>query len=113
MNDSSAEPRNPLAKFAFDVVSKNSCDNSVVVIYECHNLVKKCKFRTQMARLRCHLRAASNITLAAFTGTPVLDEENMNQKRDELMGVIRGRPAETLRPLRCVAWCLGVGTRCH
>ena len=50
------------------------CTQAVVTIDEVHNLLTHRRFYPQQTRkLTWHLATASNMALAAFTGTPILD----------------------------------------
>jgi len=66
-------PRNPIAKHGFDERSGNPFDNAVVTIDEVHNLLLTKLYPQNIRRLNMHLATASNLTIAGFTGTPVVD----------------------------------------
>jgi len=81
-------PRSPILKVGFDHKELNSYSGKVVIMDECHNLVRpSTKYEEQLGRLRDHLVGARNTVLAGFTGTPV---GNDAQEGRILLDVVKG-----------------------
>lgn len=109
-------PKHAVAKFGYDANTGNPYDNSVVTIDEFHNVLVDRIFPRQIRSLRRHLETASNMTLAAFTGTPVLDDgklavadlpTDLTAKTRSLMQVVQGRSPDALAGLAGIAKALG------
>jgi len=65
-------PRSPLLKVGFDPEEKNPYSRKIVLMDECHNLVRPTvQYAEQLGRLQDHLFTSNGSVLAAFTGTPV------------------------------------------
>lgn len=87
-------PRSPILKVGFDPAELNPYSGKVVIMDECHNLVRPtAKFQGQLGRLRMHLLTARATILAGFTGTPV---GNHVEEGRRLLDIIKGADAKTL-----------------
>lgn len=81
-------PRSPILKVGFDAKELNPYSAKVVIMDECHNLVRPTqKFEEQLGRLRDHLMLARGTVLAGFTGTPVGNDASEGRR---LLDVIKG-----------------------
>jgi len=112
-------PRNPIAKHGFDEHSGNPFDNAVVTIDEVHNLLITKLYPQQIRRLNTHLMTASNLTIAGFTGTPVVDNGlvplsslvgALEAKKKQLTDLVQGR--SPMRALLGIASALGSTVVC-
>jgi len=84
-------PRSPLLKVGFDQKDLNPYTGKIVIMDECHNLVRPTqKYEEQLGRLRDHLYGARSVVLAGFTGTPVGNDAREGRR---LLDVIKGEGA--------------------
>mmetsp|Transcript_33022 Transcript_33022/g.77185 ORF Transcript_33022/g.77185 Transcript_33022/m.77185 type:complete len:1223 (+) Transcript_33022:114-3782(+) len=87
-------PNSPILKVGFDPVEKNPYSRKVVIMDECHNLVRYTPmYGVQLATLRSLLFFAKESVLAGFTGTPVCNEAIEGRK---LLDVIKGDEGKDL-----------------
>lgn len=86
-------PKSPILKVGFDPTELNPYSGKVIIMDECHNLVRPNQmFEEQIGHLRHLLHSATRTVLAGFTGTPVGNEAAEGQK---LLDVIKGKGAES------------------
>jgi len=85
------QPMSSLMKIGFARGSGNVYHNKVVLMDEAHNLVRsQTQYAEQLQRLRRLLHEARHLTLAGFTGTPILSEPSEGR---QLLDIIKGNMA--------------------
>ncbi|CAE8707834.1 unnamed protein product [Polarella glacialis] len=85
-------PKSPILKMGFDPLELNPYSGKVVIMDECHNLVRPTlAYDEQLGRLRDHLISTSNTILAGFTGTPVGNDAVEGRR---LLDIIKGDRAK-------------------
>lgn len=81
-------PQSPILKVGFDTNELNPYSGKVVIMDECHNLVRPTPvYEEQLGRLRIFLHSSTRTVLAGFTGTPVGNEAKEGRL---LLEVIKG-----------------------
>jgi len=87
-------PKSPILKIGFDAAELNPYSGKVIIMDECHNLVRPNQiYEDQIGHLRNLLHSATRSVLAGFTGTPVGNDASEGQK---LLAIIKGQQAERL-----------------
>eukprot|EP00930_Biecheleria_cincta_P082500 TRINITY_DN72220_c0_g1_i1.p1 TRINITY_DN72220_c0_g1~~TRINITY_DN72220_c0_g1_i1.p1 ORF type:complete len:1530 (-),score=379.41 TRINITY_DN72220_c0_g1_i1:273-4862(-) len=81
-------PQSPILKVGFDTNELNPYSGKIVIMDECHNLVRPTPvYEEQLGRLRIFLHSSTRTVLAGFTGTPVGNEAKEGRL---LLEVIKG-----------------------
>eukprot|EP00931_Biecheleriopsis_adriatica_P120323 TRINITY_DN9543_c0_g1_i3.p1 TRINITY_DN9543_c0_g1~~TRINITY_DN9543_c0_g1_i3.p1 ORF type:complete len:1332 (-),score=350.37 TRINITY_DN9543_c0_g1_i3:361-4356(-) len=81
-------PKSPILKVGFDTQELNPYSGKVVIMDECHNLVRPNQvYEEQLGRLRDLLQSSTRTVLAGFTGTPVGNDASEGRR---LLEVIKG-----------------------
>ena len=84
-------PRSPILKVGFDPAELNPYSGKVVIMDECHNLVRPNQvYEDQLGHLRNLLHEATRTVLAGFTGTPVGNDAAEGR---QLLDIIKGKTA--------------------
>lgn len=82
-------PKSPILKVGFDPAELNPYSGKVVIMDECHNLVRPHQaYEEQIGHLRNLLYESTRTVLAGFTGTPV---GNDGAEGRQLLEIIKGK----------------------
>lgn len=82
-------PKSPILKVGFDPAELNPYSGKVVIMDECHNLVRPTQvYEEQLGHLRHLLNESTRTVLAGFTGTPVGNDAAEGR---QLLDIIKGK----------------------